>query len=220
MYKLLIGLILGLCPFFTFPQFENLDLDIKNMFSTEKMDLSFLKNKITLKEAAALSGNANLTIYFDQNIDTNKHINLPKEKLNSFEMFKLILSTYNLKYEVETEQMIRIFSSENFIPTIPFSSSAIVYISDEKYGCYNKIHELIYKLNIQQVEQASNHSPSLKNRALFYIPISGVYLNHRISLTCITENNLSEFAHTTVSGMNYPEVISINKMIQEQLIQH
>lgn len=188
---------------------------LEKIFSKKILTLNF-PNGLPIDSMAHITNKNGYKIYFDDNIDTSLSIPQANTKISSLDLFKTYIKKFNLKYKTEHDFLIRIYKDENHKNKVPYSYSSFFYVSQEKYGCYTKIHDLMgqYDMKLKMQDYVDQN---IENYGLNVIPINVVYNNNRVNFTCISKDGNEEFLSLTITGFDYPEIISQSVLFKNEL---
>ncbi|QIO06052.1 hypothetical protein [Acinetobacter shaoyimingii] len=181
--------------------------DLAQIFSNDVLKLDF-PDGLTLQSMAIIADKKGYLIYFDDNIDTQQSIPQVNTKISSLALFKQYIEKFNLKYKIHKDGFIHIYTKENYIPEVPYSYGSMFLVSDEKYGCYTKVHDIMDLYNMNLYDQSPSDK-SLKKFALDTILINAVFKNKRINFMCMTQGDSTEFLHLNINGFDFMQIVEL-----------
>lgn len=215
MFKFIIALYILIFSNLIYAQSEQNQKKLDEIFSHDILKLNF-PDGLPIDSMASITKKSGYKIYFDDNIDTDLAIPQNNSQISSYDLFKSYLDKFNLSYEIQHDFLIRIFKDHNHQNKIPYSYSSFIFISSERYSCYERVHDLIAKYDMKNKMQDFT-DPSIENKGLKVIPINASHKDLRINFTCINKDKTSEFLSMTVTGTKYDEIILMSAQLELDL---
>lgn len=215
MYKFILSLCLTIFSSHLYAQPQQDRSKIENVFSNDILKLDF-PDGLTLSSMAVITKKNGYKIYFDDNVDSNLSIEQKNTKIKSLDLFNSYIKKFNLKYKIEYNFLVHIYKDENHNNKLPYSYNSFFFVSNEKYGCYSKVYDIMDQNGMKLIMRDSVDQ-SIEEYGFDVIPINAVYKQSRVNFTCITKDDKDEFVSLTVTGFDYPEIILQSALLEEEL---